>query len=135
MANVCVPSTAAVLSLQQQVWSPQAEGCCFGGPPARHKLGLHSASWISPRGIASQWVRIWPFFGAQRMFCGDAGQMRPHSAMTLLATQHSKVTANQTSWPQKEHLANLKVNIHPGQGMQYGDSQRFATRSVLQFVL
>ena len=34
-------------------------------------------------------------FGAHCMFCGDAGQLRPYSAITLLATQHSKVLAKQ----------------------------------------
>ena len=38
-------------------------------------------------------------FGAQCMFWGDAGQPRPYSAITLLATQHSKVTAKQIAWP------------------------------------
>ena len=32
-------------------------------------------------------------FGAQCMFCGDAGQRRPYSAITLLSSQKSKVTA------------------------------------------
>ena len=74
-------------------------------------------------------------FGAQCMFCGDAGQLRPYSAITLLGTQHSKVTAKQIAWPQSEHFANLDVHIDEGPGMQDGDSQRFATSSVLQFVL
>ena len=56
-------------------------------------------------------------FGAHCMFCGDAGQLRPYSAITLLATQHSKVTANQIAWPQKEHFANLDVNIDDGPWM------------------
>ena len=78
-------------------------------------------------------------FGAQCMFCGDAGQLRPYSAITLLASQKGeeggKVTAQQTAWPQSEHFANLNVHLDQGPGMQYGDSQRFATSSVLQFVL
>ena len=113
MANLHVPSTAAVLSLQQQVWSPQGEGCCLGGPPVTHKLGSHSASWMSPRGVGLDVAA----FRAQCMFCGDAGQLRPYSAITLLATQHSKVTANQIAWPQKEHFANLDVHIDKGPGM------------------
>ena len=76
-----------------------------------------------------------PAFGAQSMFCGDAGQLRPYSAITLLATHHSKVTVKQIAWPQSEHFANLDVHIDEGPGMRYGDSQRFATSSVLQFVL
>ena len=74
-------------------------------------------------------------FGAQRMFCGDVGQLRPYSAITLLASQKSKVTAKQIAWPQSEHFANLNVHLDEVPGMQYGDSQRFATSSVLQFVL
>ena len=70
-------------------------------------------------------------FGAQCIFCGDAGQLRPYSAITLLATQKNKVTAKQIAWPQSEHFANLNVHIDEGQEMQYGDSQRFATSSVL----
>ena len=86
-------------------------------------------------------------FGAQCMFCGDAGQLRPYSAITLLASvakaeakgekgeKGGKVTAQQIAWPQAEHFANLNVHLDQGPGMQYGDSQRFATSSVLQFVL
>ena len=74
-------------------------------------------------------------FGAQCMFCGDAGQLRPYSAIPLLATEHSKVTAKQVAWPQSEHFANLNVRIDEGPRMQHGDSQRFATSNVLQFVL
>ena len=81
-------------------------------------------------------------FGAQCMFCGDAGQLRPYSAITPLASQKrakgekgGKVTAQQIAWPQSEHFANLNVNLDQGPRMQYGDSQRFATSSVLQFVL
>ena len=74
-------------------------------------------------------------FGAQCMFCGDAGPLRPYRAITFLAMQLSKVTANQIPWPQKEDFVNLDVNIDEGPGMQYCDSQRFATSSVLQFVL
>ena len=78
-------------------------------------------------------------FGAHCMFCGDAGQLRPYSAITLLALQKGekggKVMAQQIAWPQSEHFANLNVHLDQGPGMQYGDSQRFATSSVLQFVL
>ena len=86
-------------------------------------------------------------FVAQCMFCGDAGQLRPYSAITLLASaakaeakgekgeKGGKVTAQQIEWPQSEHFANLNVHLDQGPGMQYGDSQRFATSSVLQFVL
>ena len=86
-------------------------------------------------------------FGAQCMFCGDAGQLRPYSAITLLAVaakaeakgekgeKGGKVTAQQIAWPQSEHFANLNVHVDQAPGMQYGDSQRFATSSVLQFVL
>ena len=83
-------------------------------------------------------------FGAQCMFCGDAGHLRPYSAITLLAStaqkgekgeKGGKVTAQQIAWPQSEHFANLNVHLDQGPGMQYGDSQRFATSSVLQFVL
>ena len=74
-------------------------------------------------------------FGAQCTFCGDAGQLRPFSAITLLATQTSKVTSNQIACLQKEHFANVDVDIDQGPPMEYGDSQRFATSSVLQFVL
>ena len=68
------------------------------------------------------------------MFCGDAGQLRPYSAITLLATHHIKVRAKQIAGPQSEHFANVDVHIDEGPGMQYGDSQRFATSSVLQVV-
>ena len=61
-------------------------------------------------------------FGVECMFCGDAGQLRPCSAITLLATQHSKVTAKQIAWPQSEHFANLVVHVNEGLGLQYGDS-------------
>ena len=78
-------------------------------------------------------------FGAQCMFCGDAGQRRPYSVITLLASQKGekggKVTAQQIAWPRSEHFANLNVHLDQGPGMQYGDSQRFATSRVLQFVL
>ena len=89
-------------------------------------------------------------FGAQCMFCGDAGQLRPYSAITLLAAaavakadaaegdkkgKGGKVTDKHIAWPQSEHFANLNVHLDQGPGMQYGDSQRFATSSVLQFVL
>ena len=81
-------------------------------------------------------------FGAQCMICGDAGQVRPYSAITLLASQKGekgekggKVTAPQIAWPQSEHFANLNVHLDQGPGMQYGDSQRLATSTVLQFVL
>ena len=86
-------------------------------------------------------------FGAQCMFCGDAGQLRPYNAVTLLASagkaeakgekgeKGGKVTAQQIAWPQSEHFANLNVHLDQGPAMQYGDSQRFATSSVLQFVL
>ena len=54
-------------------------------------------------------------FGAQCMFCGDAGQLRPYSADTLLASQKGekggKVTAQQIAWPQSEHFANLNVHL------------------------
>ena len=78
-------------------------------------------------------------FGAQCMFCGDAGHLRPYSAITLLASQKGekggKVTAQQIAWPQSKHFANLNVHLDQGPGMQYGDSKRFATSTVLQFVL
>ena len=84
-------------------------------------------------------------FGAQCMFCGDAGQLRPYSAITILASaakaegekrgKGGKVTAQHIAWPQSEHFANLNVHLDQGPGMQYGDSQRFATSSVLRFVL
>ena len=75
-------------------------------------------------------------FGAQCIFCGDAAQLPPYSAITLLASQKGgKVTAKQIAWPQSEHFANLNVHLDEGPLMQYGDSQRFATSSVLQFVL
>ena len=84
-------------------------------------------------------------FGAQCMFCGDAGQLRPYSAITLLADaakaegdkkgKGGKVTAQHIAWPRSEHFANLNVPLDQGPGMQYGDSQRFATSSVLQLVL
>ena len=80
-------------------------------------------------------------FGAQCMFCGDAGQLRPYSAITLLAAAAKgqvkgvKVTAQHIAWPASEHFANLNVPLDQGPQMQYGDSQRFATSSVLQFVL
>ena len=82
-------------------------------------------------------------FGAQCMFCGDAGQLRPYSAITLLAAaaegekwgKGGKVTAQHIAWQQSEHFANLNVHLDQGSGMQYGDSQRFAASSVLQFVL
>ena len=45
------------------------------------------------------------------------------------------MTAQHIAWPQSEHFANLNVHLDQGPGMQYGDSQRFATSSVLQFVL
>ena len=48
MAHLHVPTTAAVLSLQQQGWMLQGQGCCLGGPPASHKLAGWSASWMSP---------------------------------------------------------------------------------------
>ena len=47
MAHLHVPSTAAVLSLQHQGWLLQGESCCLGGPPASHKLGLHSPLWMT----------------------------------------------------------------------------------------
>ena len=87
-------------------------------------------------------------FGAQCMFCGDAGQLRPYSAITLLAAaaaakaataegdkkgKGAKVTDKHIAWPQSEHFANLNVHLDQGPGMQYGDSQRFATSSVLQW--
>ena len=84
-------------------------------------------------------------FGAQCMFCGEYGQLRPYSAITLLAAaakaegdkkgKGGKVTAQHIAWPQSEHFANLNVHLDQGTGLQYGDSQRFATSSVLQFVL
>ena len=84
-------------------------------------------------------------FGAQCMFCGDAGQPRPYSAISLLAAaakaegdkkgKGGKMTAQHIAWPQSEHFANLHVHLDQGPGMQYGDSQRCATSSVLQFVL
>ena len=85
-------------------------------------------------------------FGAQCMFCGDAGQLRPYSAITLLVAAAKaegdkkgkdkkgkgvKVTAQHIAWPASEHFANLNVHLDQGPGMQYGDSQRFATSSVL----
>ena len=70
MAHLHVPSTAAVLSLQQQGLLLQGEGCCLGGGVASHKLDLHSASWMSPRGRASQWVWTWPLFGHSACFVG-----------------------------------------------------------------
>ena len=45
------------------------------------------------------------------------------------------MTAKQIGWPQSEHFAKLNVHLDQGPGMQYGDSQRFATSSVLRFVL
>ena len=79
-------------------------------------------------------------FGAQCMFCGDAGQLRPYSAITLLAAaakaegdkkgKGGKVTAQHIAWAQSGHFANLNVHLDQGPGMQYGDSQRFATSSV-----
>ena len=89
-------------------------------------------------------------FRAQCMFCRDAGQLRPYSAITLLAAaaaakaaaaegdkkgKGGKVTDKHIAWPQSELFANLNVHLDQGPGMQYGDSQRFATSSVLQFVL
>ena len=50
-------------------------------------------------------------FGAQFGFGGDAGQLRPYSAITLLATQTSSVTYNQIAWPQKEQFADVDVDI------------------------
>ena len=67
-------------------------------------------------------------FGALFTFCGDAGQLRPYSAITLLATQTSKVTSNQIAWPQKEHFADVDVDMDQGPPMQYGDSEHFAGR-------
>ena len=76
-------------------------------------------------------------FGSQCMFCGDRIQLRPYSAITLLATltENHKVTSEQIAWPQKEHFANVDVDIDQGPPMQYGVSQLFATSGVLQFVL
>ena len=45
------------------------------------------------------------------------------------------MTAQHIAWPQSEHFANLNVHLDQGPGMQYGDSQRFSTSSVLHFVL
>ena len=45
------------------------------------------------------------------------------------------MTAKLITWPQSEHFANLNVHLDEGPRMQYGDSQRFATSTVLQFVL
>ena len=42
----------------------------LGGPPETHKLGSHSASWMSPLGIASQWVWTWPLLGHSACFVG-----------------------------------------------------------------
>ena len=76
-------------------------------------------------------------FGAQCMFCGDTGQLRPYSAITLLATlsDNQKVTSDQIAWPHNEHYSNVDVDIDQGPPMQYHDSMRFAKSSVLQFVL
>ena len=78
-------------------------------------------------------------FGAQCMFCGDAGELRPYSAIILLAWKEGEkrgnVTAKQIASPQSGHFANLNVQLDEGPGMQYGDLQRFATSSVLQFVV
>ena len=102
-----------------------------GDPQTRFAFSFVDESWRHsiPVGLALA------AFGAQCMFCGDAGQLRPYSAITLLATQHSKVSAKPIAWPQSEYFANLDVHIDEGPGMRYGDSQRFATNSVLQFVL
>ena len=60
-------------------------------------------------------------FRAQCMFCGDAGQLRPYSAITLLASKKGekggKVTAQQIAWPQSEHFVNLNVHLDQGPGM------------------
>ena len=76
-------------------------------------------------------------FGARCMFCGDAGQLRPYGAITLLATlsDNQKVTSDQIAWPQKEHFSNVDVDIDQGPPMQYHNSMRFATSSLLQLVL
>ena len=67
MAHCSVPSTAAGFSLQQLVWSPHGGSCCYR---VTHKLGSHSASWMSPRGIASQWVWTWQLVGHSARFVG-----------------------------------------------------------------
>ena len=76
-------------------------------------------------------------FGARCMFCGDAGQLRPYTAITLLAklSENQKVTSNQIARPQKERFSNVDVDIDQGPPKQCGDSQHFAMSSVLQFVL
>ena len=72
--------------------------------------------------------------GAQCMFWGDAGQLRPYSAITLLTSKKGekggKVTAKPIASPQSEHFSNLNVHLDEGPGMQYGDWQRFTTSSV-----
>ena len=65
-------------------------------------------------------------FGAQCMFCGDAGQPRPYSAITLLAAaakaegdkkgKGGKVTAQHIAWPQPEHFANPMCTLTRDQG-------------------
>ena len=67
MAHCSVPSTAAGCSLQQLVSSPHGGSCCYR---VTHKLGSHSASWMSPQGIASQWVWTWQLLGHTAPFVG-----------------------------------------------------------------
>ena len=136
MAHLLVPSTAAGFSLQQQVWSPHGGSCCLRPPPGdpQTRFAFSFVDESSRHSIAVGLALA--AFGAQCMFCGDAGQLRPYGAITLFASQKGgKVTAKQIAWPQLEHFANLNVHLDEGPGMLYGDSQRFATSSVLQFVL
>ena len=76
-------------------------------------------------------------FGTQCMFCGDAGQLRPYGAITLLATlsDNQKVTSDQIARPHNEHFPNVDVDIDQGPLMQHHNSMCFATSSVLQLVL
>ena len=120
-ATACMVATRRKLLLAAPPGDPQTRfAFSFVDESSRHSIpvGLDLAA-----------------FGAQCMFCGGAGQLRPYSAITLLASQKGdKVTAKQVAWPQSKHFANLNVHLDEGPGMQYGDSRRFATSSVLQFI-
>ena len=132
MANLHVPSTAAVCNTRygRHEAKVAARGAP-GDPQTRFAFSFvdESSRHSIPVGLDLA------AFGARCMFCGDAGQVRPYGAITLLATHHSKVTAKQIAWAPSEHFANLDVHMDEGAEMQYGDSQRFATSSVLQFVM
>ena len=142
MAHLRVPSTAAGFSLQRPVWLPHGGSCCLRAPPGDPQTWF-AFSFVDESSRHSIPVGLdLAAFGAQCMFCGDAGQLRPYSAITLLASKKGekgetggKVTAKQIAWPQSEHFANLNVHLDEGPRMQYGDAQRFATSSVLKFVL